>query len=413
MSLADFICGFLGFGCLVCLLFLIRSDWRKRRKYSASSAKLDYTFAGWVMALGPAIALSGGLVVRQLDPDSRLGTLMHGDFGIAKWWLGVGAVFTVIRALLRHAAIALRHNEAADGADGSDKAGAPTQRPSGFRLATIRGVPVFVHPAHLFGILPIAMLAWTDIPGIAGYCVAYAALTAIHEMAHAVVARELGLQVFSLEISGNGGLCLVALPRRAADTWRVYAAGTLAQALLLSLTLAIVAIRGRPESTFGTAVVNTFTWVNALMLLHSLIPDRSHQGHLNDGAVLWGLARHQFGNEPHPLASYLAASPVFDPATRLLGVACLVPEGFRDGIEILNDDTTPMAFVVEMLEQHAGLYHQAATAATADIHARGGLLLPLPDRAAADAVAAAIARDTHAQGHRLVCRAVTAVTASA
>ncbi len=79
------------------------------------------------------------------------------------------------------------------------------------------------------------------------------------------------------------------------------------------------------------------------------------------------------------------------------------PDGFACGIEMLIDDTTPMEFVVEMLHAHAGLDLDAAAAAMLQIHQRGGLLLPLPDRARADAVAC----DAQARGQRLVCRAVS------
>jgi hypothetical protein len=43
---------------------------------------------------------------------------------------------------------------------------------------------------------------------------------------------------------------------------------------------------------------------------------------------------------------------VFPPETDLLSIAELVPSGFVHGFEILNDNTTPMQFVVDALGTH-------------------------------------------------------------
>ena len=140
----------------------------------------------------------------------------------------------------------------------------------------------------------------------------------------------------------------------------------------------------------------------------NLLPGQTSRGLPTDGRVLISLFRHRFMGGPHPLAAQLAATPVFDPATSLLAMPELRPEGFVTGIEMLNDDSTPMEFVLAMLQTHVGLDRDAAIAAMLQIHTRGGMLLPLADRARADAVAYAIARDARAKGHRLVCRAVSA-----
>ncbi len=292
---------------------------------------------------------------------------------------------------------------------------APTEKPAatapasrGLVLGRPGGLQIVLQRSFLVGGLFLALIAGSGIEGALGYCVAYAALFAFHETGHAVAARALGLRVFAVELSGVGGFCRLQVPRSARDTWLVYSAGLMAQGLLLALTLATVAVAGPPASRFGAAVVTTFTWVNLLIFLVNLIPGRTQSGLLTDGSVLWGLVRHVTRGAPHPLAAQHAASPVFDPATPLLTIPGLRTDGFVSGIEMLNDDSTPAEFIVEMLHAHAGLGIQAAAAAMLQIHRRGGLLLPLPDRAHADAVADAIARDTQARGYRLVCRAVTA-----
>ena len=405
--------GLLGF-CVVLggLLYLPFLLWFRYRKPRAGplAAKVSYTKTGYALLSAQVLLMFGGLMVRDTDPASSVGRLLHGNGGMLKWWACIVVAFSVVHGLLRRAGVAIQRptaaetSEAADGADASK----PAQRQRGYHLLTLGGVSIFVHWSFLFAGVFLAAIASSGLEAMLAYCVAYAALLAIHEAGHAVVARAQGLRVHSVELSGIGGLCRVDVPRSVRQTWLVYAAGLLAQALLLASTLAVVAIWGPPQSPAGAAVATTFTWLNALVVVVNLIPGKSFDGLSTDGAVLWGLYLHVSRGAAHPLAALQAASPVFDPALSLLLQDGLVPAGFRTGIEMLNDDTTPMEFVVQMLEQHAGLDHEAAIAATVGIHQRGGLVLALPDRAAADAVADAIVRDARAQGHALVCRAVSA-----
>jgi ATP-dependent Clp protease adapter protein ClpS len=174
----------------------------------------------------------------------------------------------------------------------------------------------------------------------------------------------------------------------------------------LALTLAAVAVSGVPQSPWARSFIVTFTAVNVVVATINLIPGRIGDGLSTDGAVLWELWRHVFRGGPHPLAKQLAASPVFAPETRLLEIPGMAPAGFTVGVELLNDDSTPMAFVVDMLRTHLKLDEDAATAAMLHIHAEGGLVLALADRAEAEAAASAITRDARAQGCVLACRVV-------
>jgi ATP-dependent Clp protease adapter protein ClpS len=98
--------------------------------------------------------------------------------------------------------------------------------------------------------------------------------------------------------------------------------------------------------------------------------------------------------------------PVLPPDTSLLTLPEFVPAGFVQGVEILNDNATPMEFVVSMLSAHLGLSAADSQRAMLDIHNRGGGLFPTPSLAQAALVAAQIAADAKKQGHPLVCRAV-------
>ena len=65
---------------------------------------------------------------------------------------------------------------------------------------------------------------------------------------------------------------------------------------------------------------------------------------------------------------------VLPPGTTLLKSDGLVPRGFRHGIELLNDDYTPMEFVVTVLESSAGLRHTEAVHAMLEVHSKAANL---------------------------------------
>ena len=410
--------GFLAFfaviGVVLYLPFFLWFRWRRpsgngNGKYSA---KVSFTPIGWAVLVAQLVALFAGFGMRDMLPQSDLARWVHGDAGMVKWWACMLVLFSVIGTLLRRAGIETKRADPVAEAETPETAApevvSTTPTPAPRRLMALLGVPIFVDPSYLFGGALFGVMSNDDLAGFAGYCVGFAALVAIHEIGHAVGARAVGLRVHGIHLSGIGGACMVTLPRRTRDAWLIYSAGLFAQVLVLASTLAANALLGPPASGFGTALVTTFTWVNAMLFLVNLLPGRTSRGTPTDGSVLWGLFKHRFMDAPHPFAVEHAASPLFDPATPLLTIPGLRPDGFACGIEMLNDDTTPMEFVVEMLHVHAGLDPDAAIAAMVQIHQRGGLLLPLPDRARADAVAAAVARDAHAREHRLVCRAVSA-----
>jgi ATP-dependent Clp protease adapter protein ClpS/Zn-dependent protease len=397
-------------GCLLYLPFFLWFRRSKPRTGALWAERTNYTPVGYVLIFGHVTAMFAGLLFSDVNPASGMGTLLHGNAGMLKWLGCVIVVFTVIGGLLVRAGVAIQKPATTQAAT-AEAAPAPVpaaaKRPSGFHVATLAGVPIFVHGSYLLGGLFIALIAGGGVEATIGYCIGYAALFAIHEFGHAAVARSLGIRVYSVDLSGIGGLCRLRVPRTTRHTLLVYSAGLAAQALLLLLTMSAVSVFGAPQSHAVAAIVTTFTWVNALVFLINLIPGQTYHGQRTDGSVLWALYLHAFRGAAHPLAALQAVSPLFDPATSLLAREGLKPEGFTTGIEMLNDDTTPMEFVVQMLEQHGGLAQDAAIAAMVQIHQRGGMLLPLPDRMAAEAVAAAIARDARAQGRTLVCRAVS------
>jgi ATP-dependent Clp protease adapter protein ClpS len=102
------------------------------------------------------------------------------------------------------------------------------------------------------------------------------------------------------------------------------------------------------------------------------------------------------------------APVVLPPETSLLSIPELVPANFRCGVEVLNDNSTPMAFVVEILQGQLKLAYAEAIAAMLDIHKRGGRLFPTANPTDARRIAETISAASSARGHSLVCRAVGA-----
>lgn len=106
------------------------------------------------------------------------------------------------------------------------------------------------------------------------------------------------------------------------------------------------------------------------------------------------------------------AGQVFPPGTSLVQVESMVPAGFTTGLELLNDNTTPMEFVVSILARYLDMDREQAIALMLKVHWDGGVLIPVEAMEAAEAMAAAISSDARAAGHQLVCRAVNARAAA-
>jgi ATP-dependent Clp protease adapter protein ClpS len=119
-------------------------------------------------------------------------------------------------------------------------------------------------------------------------------------------------------------------------------------------------------------------------------------GVLGFGSVLAGRAT----------SNRLLWSPVFPAGTSLLKTKRFVPAGFASGVEIMNDNLTPMAFVVSVLQNHVGLSETDAIRKMLEIHTKGGVLLPTPSFDEARRIVELVNAEAQTKGHPLVCRAV-------
>ena len=99
-------------------------------------------------------------------------------------------------------------------------------------------------------------------------------------------------------------------------------------------------------------------------------------------------------------------SPVLPRETSLIDAPEFVPPGFTQGIEILNDNSTPMEFVTSVLAAHLGLTPENAHRTMLQIHSQGGALLATPSLDEARRIAHQITAEAAKLGHPLMCRAV-------
>ena len=281
-----------------------------------------------------------------------------------------------------------------------------SQRPGTLRAATLRGAPVFIHWSFPLGGLVISAFGGFRPLQIL-YCIlAYSTLIAIHELGHLVAAWSLGLKVFAVDISGIGGVCRIQQPRNIRERAIVYSAGLIAQLILLLATLLFFRFHDPSHSDLANCVAFTFVPVNGLIFALNLIPAKSRSGFANDGMILWQLLRHVFIGSPLQPANPVDVSPVYSSRKSLLSIPDLVPPGFATGVEIFNDNTTPMDFVVETLTRHLDLDQADALRLMSKIHAKGGALVSLADMQKAEAVAFAVMSHARERGYKFLCRAV-------
>src|SRR5262245_588208 len=228
-------------------------------------------------------------------------------------------------------------------------------------------------------------------------CATYALLIFLHEAAHVAAARCFGLKVFSVELSGIGGVCRTEPPRSFSTALVFFSAGLAAQAALLASTLVWINHFGEPTSAPGRCFVAVLTLVNGALLAMNAIPQKPRRLPFGtDGHLIWTLLLNRIRRRPY---TYRDTSPTFPPETRLARLEGFRPPGFTTGIEILNDNTTHMDFVINVLKSHLQISRDEAARLTMAIHSKGGLLIPLETYERAGRGDNAINADSKARGY--------------
>lgn len=278
--------------------------------------------------------------------------------------------------------------------------------PGSVRLLSIGSTPVFLHWSFPVGGLFVSSFVHFRIPETYFFCLGYTLVIALHEFAHAAAARIFGLQVQFVYVAGLGGECGCQVPKSFLAAIITFSAGLLAQSVLLILTTIYVGVLGWPGTALGASLVITFTVVNGALVVLNLIPQKPRRANFgSDGYLIWKLIGNKFRGRPYVFPD---TSATFAPETRLLGLQGFAPKGFLTGIEILNDNTTPMEFVIDVMTRHLELPQDKAFELMLAVHTKGGVLIPVETYELAVKAAAAISVDAIAKGHRLVCRPVDA-----
>jgi Zn-dependent protease len=133
-----------------------------------------------------------------------------------------------------------------------------------WRLGTVLGFPVEVNLTFLL-LLGLVLVAFGGVGGVALVLLVFGSVL-LHELGHAVVARQLGVRVAGIELSFFGGAAkMVQLPRSAMDEVKIAAAGPAVSLVLGALGLGLGALT-------GWWVVSWLGWVNLVLAAFNLIP---------------------------------------------------------------------------------------------------------------------------------------------
>jgi ATP-dependent Clp protease adapter protein ClpS len=269
------------------------------------------------------------------------------------------------------------------------------------RLFRVGDTDFFIQRSVLVVVLVISFLAIVGVGSAPAIGLAYIGLLILHESGHVVAARCFGLKVHSVTVSAISGLCRFDFPKSYSAAFLVVSAGLLAQLLLLIASLGYVSWLGEPKSDLGGTILMVFIYVNALLILFNVFPEKRRESPVGtDGYLLWQLLARRLKRQPF---AYPDTSVTLSPDTRLLRLKRFRQEGFAAGIEVLNDNATPMEFVVGVLSRNLGISQAEAVKLMLSAHASGGLVIAM-DRARAEAVSGAIAQEASAAGYPLVCR---------
>jgi ATP-dependent Clp protease adapter protein ClpS len=290
-------------------------------------------------------------------------------------------------------------------------------RSGSLRLLSVGGVPIYLNRSFLVASVLVCVLSWYLGGNLALDFILYALVVLVHESGHAIAARSFGLRVHAIEISAGGGLCHIDLPQGFWSWIFAFGGGVMGQAVVLVGALAWISFDDGLMTSYSESVGKVLVFFNAFVILGNLASFRDRRGNLSDGAVLKAVLMHRFRRGPAPGSLFLTpsplpASPVFARNTRLAALPGFAKPGFASGLEMLNDNTTPMDFVVDVLERHVGMDRDTAVATMLEIHGKGGILLPTADLQAAEVIARTVGEEARSRQHLdLVIRAVGTRTA--
>jgi Zn-dependent protease len=133
-----------------------------------------------------------------------------------------------------------------------------------WRLGTVLGFPVEINLSFLL-LLALVFIAFGGVAGVTLLVLVFGSVL-LHELGHALVARQLGVAVSGIELSFFGGAAkMVRLPRTANHEVRIAAAGPAVSLILAGLGLGLAAAT-------GISLLSWLGWVNLILAAFNLIP---------------------------------------------------------------------------------------------------------------------------------------------
>src|SRR5471032_1402586 len=151
-----------------------------------------------------------------------------------------------------------------------------------WRLGSVLGFPIEINISFLF-LLALVLFAFGGVVGLMITCLAFASIL-LHELGHALVARQRGVQVSGIELSFFGGAAkMVQMPQSSNDELAIAAAGPAVSLALGGAGLGLAALVGSP-------LLATIGWINLVIAGFNLIPALPMDG----GRILRALLARKF-----------------------------------------------------------------------------------------------------------------------
>ncbi|HTR53374.1 MAG TPA: M50 family metallopeptidase [Kofleriaceae bacterium] len=133
-----------------------------------------------------------------------------------------------------------------------------------WRLGTLLGFPVEINVTFLL-LLAVVLLAFGGMVGVVLVLLAFASIL-LHELGHALVARQLGVAVSGIELGFFGGAAkMTRLPRTANDELAIAAAGPIVSLALGGIGLGLAAAT-------HVSLFAWLGWTNLILAGFNLIP---------------------------------------------------------------------------------------------------------------------------------------------
>jgi stage IV sporulation protein FB len=175
------------------------------------------------------------------------------------------------------------------------------------RVGTIAGIDIRIHATMLLLVWLVAMASADDAEGQAGPFLWLGLLfgsVLVHELAHSLVARSVGVGVEEIELLPIGGVSkMERIPDDPRDEVAIAAAGPLASLLIGGSALAaavVVHAHLWPPDVYGGSVLQRLGWLNLLLAAFNLVPALP----LDGGRILRAVVERRVGPTQ---ATYVAA----------------------------------------------------------------------------------------------------------